>query len=312
MPIATFFAKSCTWKQCSARARAFTVLFVPHSGQKAQRLRLPAWALGAAAVFVLTFVGGLSWFGYDYVRLRANERELVRLRIENCQQAEQIESLAQEAAAVQERLVEVDQLDAEVRALLGLPSRGEEPEPTLSRGRLGQPQGGPGRRVTTDDIQATLQAAAAGIDPQKEKLAQLQEEVRQEQQRLAHTPSGRPVQGTITSRYGTRRSPYGRRTEFHEGIDIAAPYGTAVKATGAGTVVYSAWRSGYGRMVVIDHGYGYRTAYAHNSKNKVSVGTTVERGDVIAYVGSSGRSTGPHLHYEVIYLGVKKDPARYF
>lgn len=297
-----FLARNQAWHRCTARARAFTILLVPHSGDEAKRLRLPSWALRALALALLTFLGGLSWVGHDYLRLRANQRELTRLRTENSHQAAQIERLAEEAAAVQERLVEIDVLDIEVREMLGLPARGREVAPS---------RGGLGRRVTSDDIHLTLKDAADSIDPAKERLIQLKEDVHKEQERLAHTPSGWPVQGRITSRYGARRSPYGGRTEFHEGIDIGAPYGTAIRATGAGTVSYSGWRSGYGRIIVIQHGYGYQTVYAHNSKNKVSVGTAVERGDVIAYVGSSGRSTGPHLHYEVIYQGIEKNPANY-
>jgi murein DD-endopeptidase MepM/ murein hydrolase activator NlpD len=172
-------------------------------------------------------------------------------------------------------------------------------------------RGGLGRSVTPADIHDALQGALVSIDPARETLEKLKEDVTKEQHRLAHTPNGWPVRGTISSYFGARRSPFGRRTEFHEGIDIAAPSGTAVKATGAGTVTFAGWYSGYGYMLVIDHGYGYQTAYAHNSKLNVSVGQTVVRGDTIAYVGSSGRSTGPHLHYEVRYLGVKKDPGKY-
>ena len=130
-----------------------TVLFVPHPAKRpgARGCPLGLWGGGR---FVLTFVW--AWFGYDYVRLRANERELVRLRIENCQQAEQIESLAQEAAAVQEWLVEVDQLMLKYEHCWGCPLAAKN-RTDPSRGRLRQPQGGPGRRVTTDDIQATLQ-----------------------------------------------------------------------------------------------------------------------------------------------------------
>ncbi|NMA55441.1 MAG: M23 family metallopeptidase [Firmicutes bacterium] len=291
------------------KTRAFTLLLVPHSGRLSKHMRLPTWLLKAAALSLVLFLGGLSWLGYDYFRLRANEQELARLKIVTRKQAQQIESLAEEAAQVQERLLEVDELDAEVRALVGLPSRSD---PARARGAAARSQGGSGRTPAVEDIQTTLKTAGECIDPCKKLLQGLKEEVEQEQRRLAHVPSGRPVQGTVTSPFGVRRSPWGRGTEYHEGIDIAAPSGTAIKATGAGTVIFSGWRGGYGYVIEIDHGYGYKTVYAHNSKNKVSRGSSVRRGDIIAYVGSTGWSTGPHVHYEVIYQGVKKNPANYF
>lgn len=305
----SFWARFCSLGRGSTTSRAFTLFLVPHSGSKSKRFRLPAWTLKATIVLLLIFVGGLSWFSHDYLRLRAHQQELARLRIENQRQAQQIKALGEEAVEVQERLLEVDQLDAEVRALVGLPERSEQP---LSRGRPALPQGGPGRSLTPERIRSAFRAATDSIDPYKENLLQLKTEVEEEQRRLAHVPAGRPVQGTLSSGFGARRSPYGWSTEFHEGVDICAPYGTAIRATGAGTVTFSGWKGGYGQMLIIDHGYGYQTAYAHNSKHNVSLGAEVQRGDVIAYVGSSGRSTGPHVHYEVIYLGAKKNPAHYF
>jgi len=110
-------------------------------------------------------------------------------------------------------------------------------------------------------------------------------------------------------------SPYGYRTlggrEFHPGIDLAAPYGTSIYATGTGVVVYAGWKNGYGNFVEIDHGNGYVTRYGHSSRILVSVGDHVKKDQEIARVGCSGRCTGPHLHYEVLYNGVRQNPATY-
>jgi cell division protein FtsB len=111
-------------KKRASKPRAFTLMFVPHSGDKTRRLRLPLWALQMLLIVMLTFVGGLSWLGKDYLRLRANTEELVRLRSENRSQAQRIEELAEEAIAVKERLIEVDELDKKVREMLGLPQPG--------------------------------------------------------------------------------------------------------------------------------------------------------------------------------------------
>lgn len=114
----------------------------------------------------------------------------------------------------------------------------------------------------------------------------------------------------ITSPYGYRRNPFGRGYEFHSGVDFKAYY-EEICATGSGTVTYSGYNNGYGYMVIIDHGYGIVTKYAHNSKLYVSEGDQVCRGDVIAKSGNSGRSSGPHLHYEVLLDGENQDPMEY-
>jgi murein DD-endopeptidase MepM/ murein hydrolase activator NlpD len=118
-----------------------------------------------------------------------------------------------------------------------------------------------------------------------------------------------PVVGIITSEYGWRRR--GRAKEFHAGVDIGAPYGSRVVATAPGYVIFAGWVRGYGNTVVIYHGYGYTTLYAHMSSISVSRGERVSKNRVIGYVGSSGRTTGPHLHYEVIKYGIRQNPIIY-
>ncbi|WP_457601098.1 M23 family metallopeptidase [Hydrogenivirga sp.] len=118
-----------------------------------------------------------------------------------------------------------------------------------------------------------------------------------------------PVVGIITSDYGWRRR--GRAKEFHSGVDIGAPYGSKVVATAPGYVLFSGWVRGYGNTVVIYHGYGYVTLYAHMASVAVNRGERVAKNRVVGYVGSSGRTTGPHLHYEVIKYGIRQNPIVY-
>jgi murein DD-endopeptidase MepM/ murein hydrolase activator NlpD len=117
-----------------------------------------------------------------------------------------------------------------------------------------------------------------------------------------------PVDGRITSHFGVRRDPLGQGERRHKGLDIAAPAGTPVRAVAPGRVVFSSRAGGYGNLVVIDHGNGLTTRYAHNRNLRVSVGDPVRAGQEIAQVGSTGRSTGPHLHFEVIRNGYAVDP----
>lgn len=124
-------------------------------------------------------------------------------------------------------------------------------------------------------------------------------------------PLGAPLLGKVNSRFGYRRDPLNSRSAFHSGVDIDAVNGEPVIATADGTVKYADWRGGYGKTVIIKHKYGYETLYGHLSKIGVKKDQTVKVGDRIGFAGSTGRATGPHLHYEVIKSGAKVNPSRY-
>lgn len=124
-------------------------------------------------------------------------------------------------------------------------------------------------------------------------------------------PSVWPAEGLFTSGYGWRRDPYRRGLRFHSGIDIANGYGTPIRSVASGTVSRSTYASGYGNVVEIDHGFGIVTRYAHMARRRVRVGKRVERGDLVGTMGSTGRSTGPHLHFELIVDGNTQDPMTY-
>jgi murein DD-endopeptidase MepM/ murein hydrolase activator NlpD len=128
---------------------------------------------------------------------------------------------------------------------------------------------------------------------------------------LASTPSLAPVSGFFSDGFGWRRDPIDGSREFHKGIDIVAPTGTPVRASADGLVTAAGRMSGYGAMIHVAHGYGLATRYGHLSRVLVSPGQRVKRGDVIGLVGSTGRSTGPHLHYEVFRTGAQVDPRKY-
>jgi murein DD-endopeptidase MepM/ murein hydrolase activator NlpD len=125
-------------------------------------------------------------------------------------------------------------------------------------------------------------------------------------------PCGKPCNGHISSHYGFRSHPTSNiKKNFHDGLDIANAINTPVRCTASGKVVFSGWQSGYGNMIVIDHGHNYRTAYGHLSKKLVTVGTYVHRGQIIAKMGSTGTSTGSHVHYEVRFRGKSVNPKPY-
>ena len=122
-------------------------------------------------------------------------------------------------------------------------------------------------------------------------------------------PEGRPVTtGYISSYFGERADPFDGREAFHKGVDFAGALGSDVVAVAAGVVTWAGERSGYGKLIEINHGDGYATRYAHNSRTLVSVGQTVKRGEAVALMGSTGHSTGPHVHFEVLHNGRQVDP----
>jgi murein DD-endopeptidase MepM/ murein hydrolase activator NlpD len=125
---------------------------------------------------------------------------------------------------------------------------------------------------------------------------------------LKSTPTILPSNGWITSYFGHRLSPYAGRIKMHEGLDIGAPYGAPIFAPADGIITFSGLKAGFGKFVQIDHGYGIETLYAHSQKLIARKGDKVKRGQLIAKVGSTGYSTGPHLHYEVRVNGIAVDP----
>ncbi|HWR45679.1 M23 family metallopeptidase [Sporomusa sp.] len=154
-------------------------------------------------------------------------------------------------------------------------------------------------------------SAAAEVEPIRNSgggQAQDIERMARSTDKLATQPTIWPTSGAVTSGFGSRNSPWGGGSEQHQGIDIANNMGTPIVATADGEVVRSEWSEGYGNIVQIDHGNGIATIYGHNSRIVVKVGQSVRKGQVISYLGSTGRSTGPHVHYEVRVNGAAVDP----
>ncbi len=144
-----------------------------------------------------------------------------------------------------------------------------------------------------------------------EYISFLQKEADRFYKYLTRIPIGPPVWGRITSHYGYRVDPFTGTYEFHQGVDIKARWGTPVRATAEGKVIFAGRKPGYGKVVIIRHAFGFTTLYGHLSKIKVRAGRWVKSGDIIGYVGSSGRSTGPHVHYEIWRYSRKVNPLKY-
>ncbi len=160
-------------------------------------------------------------------------------------------------------------------------------------------------------LSQTLDELLARSRLQKESFNNLLTHLEEKRYLRAHTPSIIPVQGWFISGFGYRIDPFTGQVRMHEGLDIAAPPGTPVISPADGVVKSVRTRKGFGLTLVVAHGYGFTTIYAHCQRIKVAVGARVKRGDIIAYVGNTGKSTGPHLHYEVRIAGVPVNPINY-
>ena len=174
--------------------------------------------------------------------------------------------------------------------------------------------GGPANSLTDSPppLLTTINHLTAKINRQTHRLKALESVLMDKQLLAAVTPSGWPVTGGwLSSHFGWRADPFSGRRSLHQGVDIASPMGSPIKAMGTGVVTYAGPKRGYGRLVEINHGNGYATRYAHVSKVLVKVGDRVEKGSPVALVGTSGRSTGPHLHFEVRKHGRSINPAAY-
>ena len=262
-------------------------------------LSVPAYAiyLGIAGVVALLVCGSLLG-SFAVSRLTDNGR-VGRLSRENTNLKAQVAAYAAAMDTFRQFMARTEQLDNKLRASISLPLI---PGDIRLMGIGGTEPPSPEPRVD---------AMLRRVRFEQQSLADIAAAVKEQESRLKNMPSIWPVQGWVASGYGYRRDPFTGSRVMHPGLDIVAPTGTPVEATAAGRVVYAGWKSEWGRCVEIDHGGGIKTFYAHCRTLKVSSGENVFRGDVIATVGSSGRSTGTHLHYGVLKGGNWVNPDNY-
>lgn len=299
----------------------YTVILLQDRGHGAVRqIRVSRWqirlGLAAAAAAALLLAGG--WLAALLaVPSVAEER---RLAAENLWMQEQIAASGRKVQDIQglvERLqrydLQIRQLESRGRLSAG-PIDAEEAAARLEAERGDGPDGIGALTGGWAELDRTLGALdaeemAAGLERSLERLRR--EELRDGPPGAGGLPEIWPVDGRITSRFGWRIFPFTGRWAFHGGLDLGAPSGQPIYATSAGLVVFSDWNSGHGQMVVVDHGGGVQTRYCHASELLVMPGDSVQTGDTVALVGSTGLSTGPHLHYDLIIDGERVDPLDY-
>lgn len=300
-------------------------------------------AIVLVSILLLAFVAGLI----DYAGLLIQSIENKRLRAENAQMIKQFQVVEGKLNALEgslerirtfaTKLKLITNIDTEDRSLKL--SMGAQPAPNQPVDEMDQPMDQRGSvqdlekqdaefiEPHTPDEQRGELAIASGKDYQtlavridkalresnlrEQSVLDLWESLSERQSLLMSTPNIRPARGWFTSRFGYRVSPFTGKSALHAGLDIAAAPGSPVYAPADGIVTFAGYDEGYGKMVTIDHGYGVSTRFGHNAQIYVQVGQKVSRYDVIASVGNTGRSTGPHLHYEVRVNGIPRNPALY-
>lgn len=286
-------------------AKKFAILIIPEGSHRVRRFSLRRGALQALAAMLALVVLALGWVLVDYGRTTLDRNELQRLRAQNRIQETELRRLSGSLETLREEMVVLAQNDARVRVMAQL----SRPKADVLAGIGGPPE----RDATTDfaSLQKQIDQIVQAIDLRRESQEEIQAFLSDQRSLQASRPKGWPSRGWLTSGFGMRRSPFSGKPKMHEGIDIAAATGTPVFATADGIVSQAETAAGYGKLVVIDHGYGYKTYYGHNSKLHVKVGQRVRRGERIAAVGNTGSSTGAHLHYEVRLNGVPLNPRKY-
>lgn len=295
--------------------KEYTIKIIPHQDGDVHSIKLPAkllkYGLASFCAGAVLFVGAFSYAVYSSYAVKNDNGEIQELRQVNSIQQEQLLQLAKKANSLQDEVDQLGQMENELRYLSGT----ESSQPGQAETGNYNGQGGPWVDPNVKNVKEALDNIEKNIAFRRESLQNLKETMQEQAATTgiqrgidAMTPSIWPARGEVSSPYGLRWGG----SDFHPGIDIANDYGTPVMATADGVVTAAGWNSGgYGNMVDIDHGSGLMTRYGHAQQVVVSIGQHVVRGQIIAYMGSTGFSTGPHVHYEVRVNGQAVNPVNY-
>lgn len=307
---ARYHALSSTWR----RNQHFTFCFIPADGQniakthvKKTHLKYAMTAVASFLVFVSCTIGVLAHFA---VQNEQQKQELAAYKQNKSEQEQTIRQLRLMAETNQKKLAALSKLEDQVRSQMEKSGAQLPPKSNASdyAGQGGPVLGSanPANIVLEQEKNIGLEADAKKVD-----LENLLSAIEAENYRREVTPSQWPTSGGyISSSFGGRANPFGGYgRDWHPGIDIATDYDEPVYASAAGYVQQAGWYGGYGIYARINHDYGYQTAYGHMSRVVCRAGQYVKKGEIIGYVGSTGYSTGPHLHFEVIHYGEQVDPS---
>lgn len=295
----------------------FTFMFLPGPNARVRTLTISKSVIKTVFVSLVCVLVLSLYLIYEYNDVKDKALELRAMREELMQQRAQVQNFALNILDYKRQMFLLRDLDTKLRRAVSLGPR-DKAQQVLGIGgpdELGLQNlatlGEKKQEEALKEMSQELLQLRGAASKQEASLQMLIEYFEDKRSLFASTPALWPVRGWVTSPFGMRMSPFSGIEKFHEGIDIAAQTGTPVAAPADGLVIKAGFGTGYGNLVEISHGYGIKTVYAHNSRLNVKAGQRVRRGDIIAYVGDSGSSTGPHLHYEVRLNGLPVNPTKY-
>ena len=293
-----------------------TIVVLPDGVHSVKQIKIPKLFLGFVLVFLFVATGFLVWGSIDYYKIKSQVPEQARLIEENRQKEAQLVALTNKIDIINSKMVELIEFDNKLKVMADL-------EPGVDNTQfLGV--GGPDSALIDSDysvenahkklvrlMHQSLDNLDTAISVETEEKNELFKFLENQKSILACTPSIWPAKGWPNDGFGYRKSPFTGKKEFHQGLDISARKGTPVIAPADGYISFVGKSNSFGNYITISHGYGFKTRYGHLSKTLVTKGQAVKRGEEIALIGSTGRSTGPHLHYEVHRNNVPVNPRVY-
>jgi murein DD-endopeptidase MepM/ murein hydrolase activator NlpD len=284
--------------------RYSTIIFVPHARAKFRKLKVSHRLLFSLVSIVTSSLCLSTFFSVQYFTSLSQTHELSNLRRENRELQTANEQFSKSVESLRTQLGTVEDRTRKLAIIAGISTLDE-----TSTGGVG------GTRQTTQELANPYRDDVDKMSFRSRRLDRdlsvLEEKFVAQSQLLSSTPSTAPVRGLLTDGFGGRSDPFTGEPGQHGGIDISSAVGQPVRSPADGIIVKAEWENGYGNVVYVSHGYGYSTRYGHLSGFASRPGQRIKRGDVIGYVGSTGRSTGPHLHYEVRLNNHAVNPLEY-